>query len=249
MSDVSLFVAFGGGLISFLSPCVLPIVPGYLGLISGLSVEEVQAGRRENLGRMLGTSLLFVLGFSVVFILLGLAATSVGSSLREHQSEITRVFGVLMVLMALYLAGSQVLRTPGLYREARFHPRFSGMGPYTAPVAGAAFGFGWTPCIGPVLGSILGVAGSSGDAAEGALLLAVYSAGLGVPFVAAGVAFSRLSGPLSWVKRHGLGVTMMSAAVLGAFGVLLILDRMWWVTAKLQQALDAVGLERLISLG
>lgn len=249
MSDVSVLAAFGGGLISFLSPCVLPVVPGYLGLVSGVSIAEMQEGGARHRGRVLASTLLFVLGFSIVFVLLGLGATAVGDTLLEHKSEVTRVMGGFVVLMALYLAGSQVLRTPGLYKEARFHPVVSRLGPFAAPVAGAAFAFGWTPCIGPVLSTVLAVGARRGDSGEAAVLLSAYSLGLAVPFVAAGMAFERLDGPMSWFKRHGFGVTMASAGVLGVFGALLMFDRLWWLTAELQKALDAIGLGRLVTLG
>src|SRR5262249_53595153 len=161
-SNVNVLVAFGAGVISFLSPCVLPIVPGYLSLVTGLSVGEIRGdGRdpaRHYLARIALNTAMFVLGFTVVFVLLGLITTSAGSALFRNQDTLTRVSGGLVLLMALYLAGSQLLTTPRLYQELRFHPHLERFGPVAAPVAGAAFGLAWTPCIGPVLGAVLGFA-------------------------------------------------------------------------------------------
>jgi len=249
IGGVSYAAAFGGGLVSFLSPCVLPIVPGYLSVITGLDVAEVTQGSRRHLGRVARDTSLFIAGFSAVFIVLGLSATTVGHALFRRQALLTRVSGLAVLAMALFLAGSLVLRLPWLYAEKRFHPSPSRFGPFAAPVAGAAFGFGWTPCIGPVLGSVLAVAAASGHAARGASLLAVYSAGLGLPFLATGLAFSHLTGAFGWVKRHFNAITLASAGSLAFFGVLLTLNRLTWVTSRLQSALQTVGLGRLVHLG
>jgi len=247
-AEVGYIAAFGGGLVSFLSPCVLPIVPAYLSVISGVDVATAAGGPSQR-WRIAGHTGLFVAGFSAVFIALGLSATAVGSALAAHHLVLTRVSGLVIVSMALFLAGSLVLQAPWLYQEARFHPSTGRLGVFAAPVAGAAFGFGWTPCIGPVLGSILALAATRAHTWEGAGLLAVYSAGLGLPFLAAGLALDRLAGLFGWVKRHVVAVTAASAAAMGGFGVLLALNRLVWVTTELQRALDAIGLGRLITLG
>ena len=191
VEGVSYLAAFGGGVVSFASPCVLPIVPAYLSVITGLDVAEVRSGARQHLGRITRDTSLFVGGFSVVFILLGLSATAVGQVLFRNHLLLTRLSGAAVLAMALFLVGSLVLssraglagrsRIPWMYGEARLHPSLSRFGPLAAPVAGAAFGFGWTPCIGPILASVLAVAASQGRALEGATLLACYSLGLGVP--------------------------------------------------------------------
>jgi cytochrome c-type biogenesis protein len=248
-TGVGYAAAFGGGLISFLSPCVLPIVPAYLSVITGLDVTEAAGGSRRHLARVARDTSLFIAGFSAVFILLGLSATTIGHALFANHVLITRISGLAVLAMALFVVGSLVLRAPWLYAEHRFHPSPSRFGPLAAPVAGAAFGFGWTPCIGPVLGSVLAVAATRGRATEGGALLAAYSAGLGVPFLAAGLAFSRLTGTFGWVKRHFTAIILTSAAALGFFGVLLTLNRLTWVTSQLQTALRAVGLGRLVTLG
>jgi cytochrome c-type biogenesis protein len=261
VEGVSYLAAFGGGVVSFASPCVLPIVPAYLSVITGLDVAEVRSGARQHLGRIIRDTSLFVAGFSAVFILLGLSATAVGQALFRNHLLLTRLSGAAVLAMALFLVGSVVLssraglpgrppsRAPWIYSEARFHPSPSRLGPLAAPVAGAAFGFGWTPCIGPVLASVLAVAASQGRALEGATLLAFYSLGLGVPFLVTGLAFGRLAGAFDWVKRHFAVLTFSSAVVLAGFGILLALDRLTWVTTQLQTALQAVGLGRLVSLG
>jgi cytochrome c-type biogenesis protein len=247
--NVSYLAALGGGVVSFLSPCVLPIVPAYLSVITGLDVAEVKEGDRKHLPRIALHTGLFIAGFSVVFVALGLVSTSLGRTLLRNQQDITRWSGVLIIAMALYMLGSLVLKAPGLYQEKRWHPNLARFGPFAAPVAGIAFGFGWTPCIGPVLSAVLGKAATQGEAAEGALLLLFYSAGLGIPFMVTGLAFGRLAGALNWVKRHSTAITASSALALAFFGFLLAMNQFTWLTVKLQDGLRAIGLERLVELG
>lgn len=247
LENVTLLAAFFAGVVSFASPCVLPVIPGYLSLVTGLDVTGGE-GRGRSL-RVLSGTLLFIAGFSAVFVLLGLTATSVGSVLVRNQALLTRLSGVLVLGMGLYLLGSVVLRTPTFYGEKRFHPDVERFGPFAAPVAGVAFGFGWTPCIGPVLTSILALAATQTGWRSGATLLAVYSLGLGVPFLVTGLAFGRLTTVFAWVRGHMRGLTIVSAAALIGFGVLLVLNRLIWVTSQLQAALRVVGLEELIYLG
>ena len=172
MSGVGYLAAFGGGFVSFLSPCVLPLVPAYVSMVTGLDVAELRTGDGHQVARIVRDTGLFVLGFGTVFVVLGLGANAFGGAVFRNQILLTRVSGLLVVAMALFLAASLVVRAPWLYREMRFHPSPSRLGPLAAPVTGAAFGFGWTPCIGPVLGSVLAFAGSSGHAAHAAALLA-----------------------------------------------------------------------------
>ncbi|MFQ5556143.1 MAG: cytochrome c biogenesis CcdA family protein [Acidimicrobiales bacterium] len=247
--DVTLIAAFGAGLISFLSPCVLPIIPAYLSLVTGLEISDLEEGGRANLPRIARDTSLFVLGFGSVFVLLGLGATSVGSLLLDKQALLIRGSGVVVLSMALFVLGSLYLQAPWLYREARLHPDLSRYGPMAAPVAGVAFGFGWTPCIGPVLTSVLAVAAADGRAGRGALLLAIYAAGLGLPFLVTGLAFGRSTLILTHMKRHLRGVTLFSAAAMAFFGVLLTLDRLRWLTTQIQTLARAVGLDWLVTLG
>jgi len=244
-----MIAAFGAGLISFLSPCVLPIVPGYLSLVTGLEVGDLESNERAHLGRIAWLTGLFIAGFSTVFILLGLGATAIGDTLLQNQGILTRASGILVLSMALFVLGSLYLQAPWLYREARFHPEFARFGPFAAPVAGVAFGFGWTPCIGPVLTSVLAVAAADGRAGRGALLLALYSAGLGIPFLLTGLAFGRASRAIGLMKRHLRGVTFVSALSLALFGVLLAVDRLSWLTIQIQRLARSVGLDFLVELG
>jgi cytochrome c-type biogenesis protein len=249
--NVNVLIAFGGGIVSFLSPCVLPIVPAYLSLITGLSVGELtETGHDgDQVRRIVIDTSLFVAGFTAVFVALGLISTAFGQTVLRNQETLTRVSGVLVIAMALYLAGSQLLMAPTLYGEARFHPHLDRFGPFAAPVAGVAFGLGWTPCIGPVLAAVLGVAAQSGDEIRGAALLIAYSLGLGVPFLLVGLGLGRFAGPLGWVKRHSKAITLVSAAFLFGFGVLLVTGRFELLTARLTDLLDALGLRRLVTLG
>jgi cytochrome c-type biogenesis protein len=241
--------AFAGRLVSFASPCVLPLVPAYLSVITGLEISEVERGPRRRLWRIARDTGLFILGFAMVFIVLGLTATALGRALVARQALITRISGLLVLAFALFIAGSLVLKAPSLYQERRFRPRLSRYGPLAAPVAGMAFGFGWTPCIGPVLGSVLAVAATQAGAVQGATLLAAYSLGLGVPFLAAGLAFGQMAGAFGWAKRHYAAITIASACALSFFGVLLTLNRLTWVTSELQDVMRHLGLGRLVVLG
>jgi cytochrome c-type biogenesis protein len=235
--------------VSFLSPCVLPVIPAYVSVVTGLSATSVLEGGRSHLGRVLKTSLGFVLGFSSVFVLLGLSVTVVGSTLLGHRELLTRLSGLIVLAMALFLLASLILKAPWVYQEKRWHPALDRFGPFAAPVAGVAFGFGWTPCIGPVLTSVLAFAAGSGDVARGAAMLIAYSVGLAVPFLAAALALDRVAGAFNVVKRHFFGITVTSAVVLAAFGVLLAFNRMSLVTTVTQSFLSSVGLGGLLGLG
>ncbi|HEX2136541.1 MAG TPA: cytochrome c biogenesis protein CcdA [Microvirga sp.] len=186
MLDVSLPAALLGGLISFLSPCVLPLVPPYLSFLAGTTFDRLQAGDDQALRRRaLLAALLFVAGFTTVFVLLGATASALGQIVRQYLTVLSTVAGLAIIAMGLHFLG--VLRIGLLYREARFQVARP-VGLWGAYAMGLAFAFGWTPCIGPILAAILAVAGSETSVAKGALLLAVYSAGLGIPFLLAAFA-------------------------------------------------------------
>lgn len=248
-SNVNDLVAFGGGIVSFASPCVLPVVPAYLSMVTGLDLAELERGRKRQLARIARDTLLFILGFGTVFVLLGISATAVGSTLVRNHALLTRISGGVVVAMALFLAGSAVLSLPALYGEARFHINASRFGPLAAPIAGVAFGFGWTPCIGPVLTTVLAVALSDRGLGNGAVLLAFYALGLGVPFLIVGCGIGTAAGALKVVRRHLRAITFGSSALLLFFGVLLILNRLSWLTSVLESWMRDVGLGRLITLG
>ena len=241
--------AFGAGVISFLSPCVLPIVPAYLSLITGLTVGDLKEGDTKVLPRIALETGLFVAGFTTVFVLLGLITTAVGDVLFENQATLTRISGALVILMALYLAGSQILMAPRMYQEFRFHPHLDRFGVFATPIAGVAFGLGWTPCIGPVLGAVLSFAAQGQSLVRATLLLVAYSLGLGLSFLAVGLAFGKLTTPLNFVKRHSRAITFVSAGVLFFFGVVLLTDNLSLVTARLTDVMDSLGLSRLVEIG
>jgi cytochrome c-type biogenesis protein len=177
---------------------------------------------------------LFVLGFAVMFVLIGLSATALGQSLVHDKTLLTRISGVVMLTMAAVLVGGILLNVRWLGREARFQPDMSRLGPFAAPVAGAAFGVAWTPCVTPILASVLAVAASGGSIPHAAILLTLYSAGLGVPCMAVSLGFSKLAGAFAFLRQHARALTMVGAVGLGGFGVLLVLDRLTWLTTHLQ---------------
>ena len=248
-SNIYVLTAFGGGVISFLSPCVLPMVPGYLSLVTGLSVGEIREGQPHYLKRIAVNTGLFVLGFTVVFVLLGLLTTGLGNALFRNQETLTRISGGLVLLMACYLAGSQILTTPSLYQEVRFHPHLERFGPVAAPVAGAAFGLGWQPCIGPVLGAVLGFAAVGQDIARATVLLVAYSLGLGLSFLVVGLAMGKLTRALDWFKRHSRAITLVSAGILAIFGVILLTDQLQPVTARVINTLRDNGFGWFVDVG
>lgn len=239
----SLGVAFLAGAVSFLSPCVLPLVPSYLSLMSGVGASELAVATKVDQRRLLRSTLLFVAGYTVVFTALGAGASAVGSFLLDHQLVLRKVSGALIVLMGLAMAG--LVRPSFFDRDRRFHVSPSALGVYAPPVMGAAFAFGWSPCIGPVLGAVLGLAAQSASLGRGVLLLLAYSAGLAVPFIASGVAFGRLTGAFSWVKRHFGVINLVSGLLLAMFGVLLLTGSVPDVVRWLRVCLRAVGLDAL----
>jgi cytochrome c-type biogenesis protein len=249
MSAVEYAVAFGGGVVSFLSPCVLPVVPAYLSVTTGLSSEELEAPSGRSLRVAFRGGVLFVAGFSLVFVVLGLSVTAAGSLLLRNQVPITRISGVAVMGLALMMLAATLPLRWAAGRELRFHPQVSRYGVWGAPVAGAAFAFGWTPCIGPVLASVLTVAADQRGLGQGALLLASYAAGLAVPFLLAALAFHRSLVAFRAVRRHSALLMRVSAGVLGAYGLLLAFDQLNWITLRLQRGAVALGLARLVGLG
>ncbi|RYU14892.1 cytochrome c biogenesis CcdA family protein [Nocardioides iriomotensis] len=211
---LALPVAAVAGLVSFFSPCVVPLLPGYLSYATGLSGADLERARR---GRMVLGSLLFVLGFTFVFVALGTLSGALGDLLWEYMTPITRVLGVVTILVGLAFLGL----VPWLQRDVRVH-RVPAVGLAAAPLLGVLFGLGWTPCIGPTLAAVQTLALTEGTAARGALLSVAYSLGLGIPFVLAGLAFRRMLGAVAWVRRHQVWVTRAGGVMLVAVGVLLV---------------------------
>jgi len=224
--SVSLFGALVAGLISFISPCVLPIVPGYLSFISGVNMAELKDGERPaGLARRVGiTSLFFVLGFSTVFVALGAAATMVGYYLQQYKRELGMIGGVVIIILGLHTAG--ILPIKWLLYEKRAEVKTRPLGLIGAYVVGLAFAFGWTPCIGPILGAILLYASQQATVSEGVLLLMAYSAGLGIPFVLSGLAINGFFAAFGRIRRHMKAVEYVSGALLVGVGLLLVTDRL-----------------------
>ena len=217
---------FVAGILSFLSPCVLPLVPPYLCFIGGQSIEEMTSEGAIDPGmlrRIFLSALFFVFGFSTVFITLGATASVIGEWLADYLSILTQVAGVVIVVLGLHFIG--ILRIPLLYREARFQTSSRPAGMVGAYVVGLAFAFGWTPCVGPVLAAVLMVAGADSSVTQGAGLLTVYSAGLGLPFLAAALAMKPFMMLMSRFRRHLRKVEIVIGLLLVATGVLFITEQ------------------------
>lgn len=240
MENVSLFGAFIAGVLSFISPCVLPLIPGYLSFISGVSLEEMRgmpvaagaggatftvsggvsaAAKRQ----VIITSLFFVLGFSLVFVSLGASATYLGQFLMERLTIFGKIAGVLLIIFGLHTIG--VFKIPFLLNEARVQANTKPASMLGAVIVGISFAFGWTPCIGPILGGILVIAGSKESVSEGVALLAVYSAGLGVPFVLTALAMDRFFLASARIRKHYKTIERVSGGLLILLGVLILTNQ------------------------
>ncbi len=211
-------LAVVAGVVSFTSPCCLPLIPGYLSYVSALPVSEL--GRREARMVTLRAALLFVAGFTAIFTVLGVSFAFVGAALLRQLPLIVRLAGVVVIAMGLAMLG--VLRLPLLYRERRFELSSLPKGPKGAFPLGMAFAFGWAPCIGPVLATILATAAATQTALWGGVLLALYSLGLGIPFVALALGFQRARGSLDWLRRHGRSIELIGGAMLVGVGMLFV---------------------------
>jgi cytochrome c-type biogenesis protein len=211
-------VAMVAGLVSFFSPCVVPLLPGYLSYATGLSGADLESARR---GRMLAGSLLFVLGFSFVFVAYGALFGAVGDWLFDYQRELTVALGLLTILLGIAFLGA----VPWLQRDWRYH-RVPAVGLAAAPLLGVLFGLGWTPCIGPTLSAVTALSVNEGSAGRGALLSFVYCLGLGLPFIVVALAYRRMLGAVGWVRRHQQWITRLGGLMLIVVGVLLVTG--WW---------------------
>jgi len=217
VEQLTLPTAFLAGLLSFLSPCVLPLVPGYVSLLSGISIEKLKEGGGTRTRSVLLAAVAFVLGFSLVFISMGAAASSVGAFLLKNKTLLYRIAGVIIVFFGLFLLG--VFRLETLLREKRFQEA-GGRGPVGSFVLGLAFAFGWTPCIGPILGAILALAATRETVSEGVFLLSIYSAGLALPFLLTAVGLNRFLAFSQGFRRHLRWVERVAGVLLIAIGVL-----------------------------
>jgi cytochrome c-type biogenesis protein len=232
--DVSLIAAFAAGFLSFVSPCVLPLIPGYISFVSGVSVEEMRGDAPPATSRLqvFVTSLAFVIGFSLVFIALGASATAIGKFLFAKLPLLTKIAGVILIIFGLHTMG--VFRLAFLETEKRVHSQRKPAGPLGAMLVGIAFAFGWTPCIGPILGGILAIAGSRNSVGEGITLLAVYSLGLGIPFLITSLAINRFFGAAKRIRRYYHAIELTSGALLVVIGLLILTGQLTLIVRMLQ---------------
>jgi len=236
-SGVGILTALGAGLVSFLSPCVLPLVPGYLSAVTGVSVSELDRADRH---RVIVPSLVFVASFSTIFILLGLTATGIGQGLQDHRDTLEKISGAVIIAMGvLFVASLFIVR---LNREWHVDALMSRAGKGGPLLAGMAFAIAWTPCIGPTLGSILSAASLSSSAAHGAFLLAVYSAGLGIPFLVTALAFTRMTTAFEAVKRHYTAIMAVAGGILIAMGILILTGDFFQLNVQAQKLTQDLGL-------
>jgi cytochrome c-type biogenesis protein len=236
----SIFLAFAAGLVSFLSPCVLPLVPGYLSTVCGLSPDELRGSHGTQLRSVLVRAGLFVGTFSAIFILLGMTATGLGQTLTDHRSTLEKIAGVAIIVMGVLFVLS--LFVPLLNRDWHVDALMQRAGTGGPLVVGAAFALAWTPCVGPALASILGLAATQDTVGKGAFLLGVYSLGLAVPFLITAVAFTRATTAFAFVKRHYAVINGVAGVLLISIGVLVLTGELFRLNIEAQKALDGWGL-------
>jgi len=222
MDNVSVFAAFIAGIVSFLSPCVLPLVPGYISIISGSSLDQLKANEQnsELFRTVLLNSIMFIVGFSITFIMLGATATWVGQFLLSRMRLLGQLAGLILIVFGIHLTG--LFKINFLYKDKRFHNVQKPRGMIGALVIGLAFAFGWTPCIGPILAGILAIASTRETVTQGMFLLAVYSAGLGLPFLLTSLALNKFLSFYGRFKKHFHAVEVVSGALVIAVGVLIL---------------------------
>jgi cytochrome c-type biogenesis protein len=223
--------AFFAGVVSFLSPCVLPLVPGYVSLISGASVEELQNRDGKLLGKVLLQSVMFILGFTVVFVTLGATASFFGQLANAHKRLLAGIGGAIVIILGLHLTG--IFKIKWLYADARLHKIKGGKSPIGAFMVGFAFAFGWSPCIGPILTPIINLAALESSFSKGVLLLFIYSMGLAVPFLLTSLLIDRFMSFYGWFRRYLHVVEVVSGVILIAIGILLVTNRFTWIATQL----------------
>jgi cytochrome c-type biogenesis protein len=236
-AGVDIPIAFAAGAVSFLSPCVLPLVPGYLSAVTGVGVSDLE---RAGWRRVLVPSLLFVASFSVIFVVLGVTASGLGEFLRDNRDTLNKVAGIVIIALGVLFVAA--LFAPRINREWRVDALMDRAGTGGPIVAGAAFAIAWTPCVGPTLAAILTAASLSDSAAHGAWLLAVYSAGLAVPFLITALAFSRATTAFQAVKRHYAAIVATGGAILIAMGVLIYTGELFQLNIEAQKLLNDLGI-------
>lgn len=241
-AEVSWLFAFLAGVISFLSPCVLPLIPGYVSLVSKLSLEDLKKETPEGKAKnILLPSIIFVLGFSLVFVALGASASFLGSFIQQNKAILFKISGLVIILFGLF--SMDVIKIPQLYRERRIRLPASNIGLIGPFLLGVAFGFGWTPCVGPILASILLYAGTAEAAGKGAALLFVYSLGLGLPFLITGLALSRAFEAFTWIKKHYGLYKITVGGTLVTVGILMLTNNLYYLNIYGQKILDQIGVD------
>jgi cytochrome c-type biogenesis protein len=244
-ADTTVIAAFAVGFVSFVSPCVLPLVPGYLSAVSGVSVTELREGRHR-LSSVLGPAIVFCLSFTLMFVALGMTATGLGSTLRSSKETLDRIAGAFIVAMGVFFLLTPFI--PRLNREWRPDALIRRAGAGGPIVAGLAFAIAWTPCVGPTLSSILIAASTAGTVAHGGVLLTFYSLGLAVPFLLTAVAFDRATTAFRWIRDRYLVVTAVSGCVLIAMGTLILTGELTQLNIQAQRALSDLGLDFLYNI-
>src|SRR4051812_9873003 len=234
--NATVFAAFAAGLLSFVSPCVLPLVPGYLSVIGGV----VPGGEKRPASKILTPAIIFCLSFTAIFVALGMFATGLSAPLRNHRNTIEEIAGIMLIALGLFFLATPFINT--INREWRPEKLLEKAGWGGPVIAGAAFAGGWTPCTGPILGAILTTAAQRNGVGGGAFLLLAYSAGLAVPFLLSAVAFDRVTGMFKWFRNHYTVITVVSGAILVAVGILVFEHQMTWLAAEARKLADDVGL-------
>jgi cytochrome c-type biogenesis protein len=237
--DTTVLAAFAVGFVSFISPCVLPLVPGYLSAVSGISIADMRSGERGT-ARILLPAIVFCLSFTAVFIALGMTATGLGSALQDSRGTLDKVAGAVIIALGVFFLLTPFV--PKLNAEWRPDALITRAGSGGPLVAGAAFAVAWTPCVGPTLGSILSAAATQHTVGKGGILLAFYSAGLAVPFLLTAIAFTRMTTAFRWLRDRYLIVTAVSGVILVTMGVLLFTGDLQRLNIEAQDALDSLGL-------
>jgi cytochrome c-type biogenesis protein len=243
--NTTVFAAFAVGFISFISPCVLPLVPGYLSAVSGVSVGDFKQGEGRS-AKVLLPAVVFCLAFTVVFVALGMTATGIGETLKDHRNTLERVSGALIIALGVFFVLTPFV--PRLNREWRVDALMQRAGSGGPLIAGAAFAIAWTPCVGPTLGSILTAAATQQTVDKGGILLAAYSAGLAVPFLVTAVAFNRATSAFRWLRDHYVAVTAVAGAILIGMGVLLLTGELTQLNIEARKFLDTIGIGELYNL-
>ncbi len=242
VAEVSIIAAFLAGLISFLSPCVLPLIPGYLSLVTKLSYDELSSDRKKTnkITGILFPTVLFGLGFTTVFVSLGVSASLIGQVLRTYKEVLLSISGITIILLGLFTTG--IIKVPQLLGEKRINVQNDPLGLLGIFLFGALFGFAWTPCIGPILATILIYASTEASALKGGQLLLIYSLGLGTPFIITGVAFSKALTTFKFIKKHYIYYKYVVGITLVSVGLLMLSNKVFYLNIYGQKVLDIFGI-------